>query len=112
MQHAIVLHRESGQVRVGDQIPPGVSTPEHLLEMDPMLVAGLDHAPTGLVEPTLHAGDRLLQQEGTLVQPGVGADADEGVLPRPAQNHRLHAAELPVPSGARRLVMLGQAVLA
>ena len=111
MEHAIVLDGESRQMRIGDKIAGRLAGAEHLLKEMPVLIGRLNDADTSLIEPTLHAENRLLQCEWALMQARVGADADERGQYWPAKRDRGLAAELFIPPGASGLMVFREAVL-
>ena len=65
-----------------------------------MLVGGLNQPRARLLEPGLDPITRLLQGERALVEPRVGADADEGFQDRPAEADGIGPAEPIIPPTA------------
>ena len=84
VQNAVVFHGECCQVGVGKQIAHRISAAQHLLKKSPVLVGRLNDSDTRLIEPALHTFGGLLERERTLVQPGIGANANESVHHWPA----------------------------
>ena len=62
LKDAVVFDRQSGQMRIRDQIPHGIAAPEHLLKAGPMLVCRHQHVNAWLIQPPLYAFHRLLER--------------------------------------------------
>jgi len=60
-----MFDRQSGQVRVGNEIAGGLSLAEYALENGPVLITRLNHPHAGLTKPALHAFDSFLDAQRT-----------------------------------------------
>lgn len=59
---------------IRDEIGRSLAAKQHFLENRPVLLGGVDHAGTGLIEPALYTGKGLFQGEGMIIDAGIGAD--------------------------------------
>jgi hypothetical protein len=83
-----MLDGHGSQVRVRDKIRSSLPLKQHLAEHSPVPFARMHDPHAWLVQPTVNAGDRLIEGQGMLKDVGVGADADERAKDGPAKAHR------------------------
>lgn len=100
-QFAAVLDCQRGQVGVRNQVGCCLSSGEHLLQNLPVAARRPDDARAGLIQPALDTGNGLIERQGMIKNPRIGADPDVGRQNGPAEADRSASGQLFVPPGTR-----------
>ena len=110
VEGAPVFYGQRSKMGIRDKIPHGTGLPDLSLENSPVVLGRTDNTDAGLVDPTLHTLNCFLWCERAVMQSRVGGDPQEGLQNRPAQMHRLAAAQNAIPPSSRCLMVRGKAV--
>jgi hypothetical protein len=102
---AAMFQGKGGNMSICHQVGDGLAVREHLLEGGPMLVGGPDDPGARLIQPALHAGQRMSKGQRIFKYPGVCTNPDECRQNRPAQANRSAAGKLMVPPFSSLLVL-------
>ena len=76
-ERAAVLDGERREVRIRGEAPDRLSLLKQCLQHCPVALGGMDQPYARLIEPALYAAHGLIEIERSLVDAGIGADANE-----------------------------------
>jgi hypothetical protein len=100
-----VLYGERGHVRIRHEIAECLPLDEQALQHGPVPLSRRDDSRARLIQPALHAGDRLIQGQGTLEHPRIRANPDQLTEHAPSETHGSAAGQLSIPPLPRDLVL-------
>jgi len=109
-ENTAVLYGERRQVSIRHEVAECLSLNEQALQHGPVPLGRRDDSRARLIQPALHAGDRLIQGQGTLEHAWIRGDPDEGTEHAPSETHGSTAGQLSIPPLPRDLVLRIQLV--
>jgi len=106
-----MLQSHRSQVRVRDKVCDSLPFKQHLAEHGPVPFGRMHNPHTGLVHPTLNAGESLIEGQGMVIDARIGDNAYERAKDSPAKAHRGGPGQLSIPPCACRGVTRTEFIL-